>query len=225
MTMVAVINSSSALRNIDVSFLVEAVQNQVIEFCKTWNLDPWAVTQFGSTVGLPTTDVYVFEYMDKLDVDGALAYHSVDADGRPYGRMLPPSDPLDATDLSHEVLEALGDPTCDRWMKRPDGTEVAVEVCDPVQGDEYAVSATVLGEARQIKLSNYVWPAFFDAASSGPFDRQGTVRAPFGMSAGGYEAVIDPSGLEHDVYARLGAPVAAKLRDPLGRLSRRLRAA
>ena len=224
MTEIAVLNSSSKLAPGDVPFLAEACRIQLLEFCAAWNLDPWAVAPYASAADLPASDVFIFEYVDKLDVDGALAYHSVDALGRPYGRMLPPSDPLDATDLSHEILETMGDPTADRWVKRPDGSEVAVEVCDPVQGDAYEVAATVLGETRKIKVSNYVLPPFFDPAGVAPFDRLGNVRAPFGMSPGGYEAVLDMSGNEHDVFAyAVGTVPAHKLRDPGSRLMRRLR--
>lgn len=224
---IAVLNSSSKLENVDVCFLVEAVAAQLVEFCKAWSLDPWAVGFYQNAVDLPASDVFIFSYVDQLDVDGALAYHSVDALGRPYGRMLPPPDPLDATDLSHEVLETRGDEDCDRWMKMPNGSEVAVEVCDPVQGDSYPVAATVLGETRQVRLSNYVLPPFFDASSTGPFDRLGRLTAPFAMSVGGYEAVLDASGAEHDVFAfaRLvgcSEDAAKKMHDPGSRLMRRL---
>jgi len=224
---VAVLNSSSKLAPGDFPFLVEACRLHLFEFCTAWQLDPWAVAPYASAAGLPASDIMIFEYVDKLDVDGALAYHSIDALGRPYGRMLPPSDPLDATDLSHEILETMGDPTADRWAKRPDGSEVAVEVCDPVQGDSYAVAATVLGETRQIKVSNFVLPPWFDATvNNGRFDRMGTVVSPFGMSTGGYEAVLDTSGNEHDVFARLAgnsAAAAHKMHDNGSRLMRRLR--
>ncbi len=227
MTQIAVINSSTKLATVDVTFLVEACAVQLFEFCERWRLDPWAIGSYASAAGLPADDIYIFEYVDQLDVDGALAYHSVDALGRPYGRMLPPGDKLDATDLSHEVLETIGDPTADRWVRMPNGSEIAVEVADPVQGDSYAQEATVLGETRQIKVSNYVLPAFFDANATGLFDRLGNVKAPFGMSAGGYEAVLDAGGNETDVFARVGSwgvnkAVSAKCRDPGSRLSRRL---
>lgn len=226
---VAVCNSSS-FDSVNITFLVEAVAYQAIEFAKAWGIDAVACEFYGSPANLArldAADLWICEYVDKLDVDGALAYHSVDALGRPYLRCLPPSDKFDATDLSHEVLETMGDPTADRWVKMPDGTELAVEVCDPVQGDSYMVTTTVLGEDRQIKLSNYVLPAFFDPSMKGPWDRIGTLSAAFGMSRGGYEAVISPDGNEHDIYARLAgaaAQAAPKLHDTGSRLARRLRA-
>ncbi|HXU23050.1 MAG TPA: hypothetical protein VN697_03360 [Tepidiformaceae bacterium] len=226
MTQIAVLNGSSKLANIDVTFLVEACAQQLYEFCQRWNLDPWAIGFYASTAGLPADDIYIFVYVDQLDVDGALAYHSVDALGRPYGRMLPPDDKLDATDLSHEILETRGDPTCDRWFRMPDGVEIAVEVADPVQADAYAQEATVLGETRKIKVSNYVLPAFFEASNaSGPYDRLGNLRAPFQIAPGGYAAELDATGNEHDVFARriLGDVPPHKLMDVGGRLLRRLR--
>jgi hypothetical protein len=223
---IAVLNRSTRLSNNDVCFLVQACAEQLVEFCAAWGLDPWAVGFYATAIGLPADDIYVFEYVDKLDVEGAEAYHSVDALGRPYGRMLPPSDKLDATDLSHEILETMGDPTADRWVKMPSGSELAVEVCDPCQGDSYSVPVEVLNETRQIKLSNYVLGSFFDPQGKAPYDRMGTISAPFGMSPGWYEAILDPSGNEHDVFARLAgdrASAAAKLHDPGSRILRRLR--
>lgn len=227
MTTIAVINSSAKLAADAFPFLVEACRLQLLEFCAAWSLDPWAVAPYESAATLPASDVFIFEYVDELDVDGALAFHGIDALGRPYGRMLPPSDPLDATDLSHEILETRGDETCDKWARMPDGTDVAVEVCDPCQGDstDYTVAAEVLGETRQIRVSDFVLPPFFDPAGVAPFDRQEAIKAPFGMATGGYEAQISPSGNETDVFARLAgwAPVM-KMRDPGGRLMCRLRA-
>jgi len=237
-TQICVLNSSSKLANVDVNFLVEACAVQLSEFCEAWGLDKWAIGFYNSAAGLPADDIFLFEYVDTLDVDGALAYHSVDALGRPYGRMLPPTDKLDATDLSHEILETRGDVDCDRWVKMPNGSEIAVEVCDPVQGDSYVQEGTVLGETRQIRVSNYVLGSFFDPQGVAPFDRLGNVKAPFGMSVngGGYEAILDPSGNEHDVFGRLavasmpGKPAgyghlyaAPKMFDPGSRLMRRLR--
>ena len=230
MTQIAVLNSSTKLVDSDFPFLVEACRLQLLEFCAAWGLDPWAVAPYQGAAGLPADDVFIFEYVDALDVDGALAYHSVDALGRPYGRMLPPSDSLDATDLSHEILETRGDVDCDRWVKMPNGSEIAVEVCDPVQGDSYLQPAEVLGETRQIKVSNYVLGSFFDPEGAAPYDRLGNVKAPFGMSPGGYEALIDPSGNETNVFARLAAAsyvgvatAARKMHDTGSRFMRRLR--
>jgi hypothetical protein len=231
---VAVINSSS-LKTADAAFLVQACAEQALEFATAWGIDPISVALYESTVGLPADDVWVCEYVDKLDVDGAEAYHSVDDAGRPYLRCLPPSSPLDATDLSHEILETMGDPTADRWVKMPDGSEIAVEVCDPVQAESYIRDTTVLGETRSVKVSSFVLPGFFDASSPGPYDRLGSVKAPFGMSSGGYEAVLDATGNETNVFARIRySPgkytnsesrwaAGRKLADPSSRLLRRLR--
>lgn len=218
------VNSSSSLSNNDVCFLVEGVAYQIIECARIWGIDPVACSVYASVAQLPADDLWICEYVDKLDVPDAIAFHSTDALGRPYLRCLPPSDRLDATDLSHEALETLCDSTADRWVRMPNGTELAVEICDPCQGDRYQVQVTVLGETRSIWLSNFVLGSFFDPQGKAPFDRMGTIQAPFGLSPGGYEAVIDATGNEHDVFARLvGNAPAGKLRDPGSRLVRRLR--
>lgn len=222
---IAVTNSSTTLSNVDCCFLVQACAEQLVEFCRSWGLDPIAVSFYSNTVMLPVDDVYLFEYVDKLDVPDAIAYHSVDALGRPYGRMLPPSNRLDATDLSHEIIETAGDPGADRWSKRPDGSEEAVECADPVQGTSYSVPVEVLGETRQIILSDYVLGSYFDPEGKAPYDRQGVLTGPFSIAPGGYAVIIDAgTGTEHSVFGRLlGTAPAGKLRDPGSRLVRRLR--
>lgn len=220
----AVLNRSTKLTNAQVCYLVEAVAQQVVDFCARWNLPPPAVAFYATDIGLPASDIVVCTYVDQLDVDGAIAYHSVDAAGRPVCFMLPPADPLDATPLSHEILEAIGDATCDRWEKKPDGSEIAVEVADPVQGDSYTIDTHVITPepVLAIKVSNFVLPSYFDPNGQPPFDAMGVLSAPFGIAPGGYAVVIAPTGNEHDVFGDRAA-AAKKWLDRGSRLARRLR--
>jgi hypothetical protein len=223
----AVLNSSKTLSNVDVEFMVAACQAQAVEFCQAIGLDPPAAALYSALDALPGGDIYVVDIVDDLDEPGALGYHA-DAGDRPYIRVLA-QGPATSITLSHEFLELLGDPTCDRWAKRGDGTEVAVEVCDPVEGDSYPVLAEVAGEGRTVEVSNYVLGAWFDPAGSAPFDRLGRLRAPFTMTPGGYMVVLGRDGNESEVFAHVQARIggidaaAAKRRNPGSRLNRRLK--
>lgn len=220
----AVINKSSKLTNAQVCYLVEAVAQQVVDFCARWSLQPPAVAFYASDIGLPADDIVVCTYLDQLDVPDAIAYHTVDAAGRPVCYMLPPSDPLDATDLSHEILEAIGDPTADRWMKRPDGSEEAVEVADPVQGNSYTIDTHVITPTPvlAIKVSNFVLPSYFDPNGKAPFDAMGVLTEPFTVAPGGYAVVLSADGNETDVFGDRTA-ASKKWLDRGSRLARRLR--
>lgn len=202
---IAVVNSSK-LPTADLAFFVEACRLQLIECAAAWGLPPLAAALYADTASLPASDVYICEVVDDLDQPGALGYHS--DDGRPFLRIRAQGDATSIT-LSHEFLETLCDPTCDGWRARGDGTQVALEVCDPVEGDSYEQDATVLGETRQVRVSNYVLPAWF-AQSTDPamYDHLGRLTAPFSMDAGGYCVILDSTGNETETFARVAAGLA-----------------
>jgi len=197
----AVVNSSKHLADRDVEFMVAACQAQAVEFCRAWMLDPPAAALYRSLDGLPADDIYVVGIVDDLDEPGALGYHA-DVGDRPCIRVLA-QGPQTSVTLSHEFLELLFDPTCDRWVPKGDGTEIAAEVCDPVEGDSYPVLAEVAGEGRTVELSDYVLPPYFDRTQQGPTSRTGLPLEPFGIRAGGYQVVLGRDGKETDVFARL----------------------
>lgn len=223
----AVVNSSKTLGDVDVEFAVAACQAQAVEFCAAYGLDPPAAALYNDVSKLPADDVYICVITDDLNEPGALGYHS--DDGHPFIRVLA-QGPQTSITLSHEFLELLGDPTCDRWAKRPDGSEVAVEVADPCEGDSYPVVAEVAGEGRTVEVSNYVLGSWFDPNGQAPFDRLGRLTAPFTMTPGGYMVVLGSDGNESEVFARVehGGQAGVwnaglKLAKANGRLLRRLR--
>ena len=221
---IAVVNSSKSLADADVAFMVEACAAQLLECAAAWGVPPLAAAFYHDVATLPASEVYVCEIVDDLDQPGALGYHSDDL--RPFIRVLAQGAATSVT-LSHEFLETLCDPTCDQWKARGDGTQVALEVCDPVEGDSYSRTAMVLGETRSVNLSNYVLPVWFSLTGARVFDVMGKVTAPFQMSPGGYMVVLDAQGNEQDVFARYGglagaATAGKRLATRNSRLLRRL---
>lgn len=113
----------------------------------------------------------------------ALGYHAVLPPGRPVIEVFPFLDandgyPWSAT-VSHEVLEALVDPTLSLWAPDASGVAWAVEICDPVEQDVYWIDG--------FAVSNFVLPGYYLASSRvGPLDVMGRVQQPFEIRSGGY---------------------------------------
>jgi hypothetical protein len=73
--------------------------------------------------------------------------------------------------ISHELCEIAGDPGCNRWADRGDGTEVAVEECDPVESQSYDVGAAAdPPHTSGVHVSNFVLRAFWQPDAQGPYD-------------------------------------------------------
>lgn len=209
--------------------MVAACDAQVMECAAAWNIDPTPVVFYAHAANLPRSNCRIMDIVDDLDEPGALGYHTDDA-GVIYGRVLAQDPDATSVTLSHECLEELCDPTADKWVKMPDGRDVALEVGDPVEGDSYEFQATVARETRPIRLSNYALPAWFGAAPNGPFDRLQLLTAPFTMTAGGYMVVRDATGDVENVFAKTrrvgrvhgGEGAAATLAQKLGKTGSRL---
>lgn len=128
--------------------------------------------------------IYLF---DDADTAGALGYHDLTPSGQPYAKIFA-RDCLDnntaiSSCLSHEVLELLGDPTCDAWALAPDGFEYALELCDAVQDSTYEIDG--------VAVSNFVLPDFFNQGGA-PYDYRGELSKPFQTGRGGYQIRRDP---------------------------------
>lgn len=228
---IAIVNKSKRIPDDVVAFAAVACDQQVIECATAWGISPTPVAFYAREQGLPARDVRIMALVDDIEMEGALGFHD-DALGVIYGRVLVQGSHDDTTvTLSHECLEELVDPTCDRWMPMPDGRSVALEVCDPVEADTYEVEVEVIGEKRLVRLSNYVLPRWFDPAERGGFDRMGVLGRPFAMTEGGYLIVRDQRGNESNIFAkprlRLHGPMsklaaATKLTNSETRLARRL---
>jgi hypothetical protein len=134
-------------------------------------------------------------------VQGALGYHSVNHRHKPYGFIY-----LDickrygeswSCTLSHEVLELLGDPNATMTVTgpKPPGARTTrpsvyydLEVCDPTQGDSYAING--------VTVSNFVTRAYFGmpGGASGATNFLKLDLASFGVRPGGYFQYEDEHG-------------------------------
>lgn len=77
--------------------------------------------------------------------------------------------------LSHELIEADVDPTLTNYAYG-----LLAEPCDPVSDAGYWV------DKKQVLLSDFVWPSWFNPEGGFPYDYQGLLHAPRTTTAGGF---------------------------------------
>jgi hypothetical protein len=222
------------------AFWCAAIDAQAAEFATSWGVEYTPVVFYSTDVlskladaalSAFTADSRLLTIQPTLDVNGALGYHD-DIGGVIFARVMWQGDATSVT-ISHEVLEEMGDPTCDQYRPMGNGKSTALEACDAVEGDEYTVAGVIGSDSIPVQVSNYLQPTWFGIQQDGnqEFDRMGKLSEPFTMTSGGYMVVMDASGSESQVFARVQtagpaahANLAAKLAgDQKGRLLRRLR--
>lgn len=208
--------------------MCKAVDAQAQEFAEAWGVPYTPVLFFSNDVLLKldgdelaafVADCRLLTIQPSLDVSGALGYHD-DVAGVIFARVLDQGDATSVT-LSHEVLEEMGDPTCEDYADMGHGLAQAREACDRVEGDTYNVET----DGAFVPLSNYLLPSAFAVNSARPWDRLGKLHAWDGMTPGGYMIRRDATGDVTDVFAATPAgaeAVEAKLANPLSRAARRL---
>jgi hypothetical protein len=154
-------------------------------------------------------DLCVVQIVESLpDAPEDLAYHTVDALGRPLCLISYAACRAEgATDagpggvveaIAHEILESRADPTCLHSVPLPSGGRTPLEVCDWVQGSGYTEQGV-----PGIYVANFVTPRFFNFAITGAFDgRLGdpAVTAAFQETPGGYHEVEAPDGTVSQVF-------------------------
>lgn len=139
----------------------------------------------------PPAGARVVTVMDTLDDAQALGYHTEDAGSKIWGvvgtkaalaqgaKALTGAYAISSI-VSHEVIELFGDARINLWADNGRGTQIAYELCDPVENDFYIIDG--------VAVSSFVYPAWFDhlAAKSERFDYLGHLSRPFTMTHGGY---------------------------------------
>lgn len=206
-TRIGITNHSTVVSDAEYHRMVTAVAYQVEHHvAPSWRIVPPMV---GTSVGAGVCEVRI---VDRCDAPGAIAYHT-DRVGVPYGlvgaKTAMDDDTTVSGALSHEVLEIIGDAAVNTWAEAESGFCYALELCDPVQGQEY--------EIDHVSVSNFVLPEYFDpfAPSGAKVDYLGTLSYPFQIAPTGYAVVRDPHGKLHNVFG------AACRKQPSERMKRR----
>lgn len=208
-----IVNASTLLRDEEVEACVLPLQEQVdLDLLPRWQaagVHPVRIT-FRRMNDIPHIPPGVWSvFMNRNSREpGALAWHT--EEGRlVYGRVFV-GDCLAMglswqTTLSHEVLEAVVNPSATRIWRMPDGRYASLEVCDAVEADEQHY------ERHGVWLSNFVYPEYFSTRKVDKYDHMGKLSGPCPhLTEGGYMSLSkrhDPSTWEN-IYAerKTGAP-------------------
>ena len=182
------------------------------------NLVNVALEYCTETGAVPSDPTYaVVQVVASLpDAPGDIAYHTLDASGRPLcliswaavqtegGTLTGPNGLVSA--ISHEILESRVDPLCAWTVKQytgelnPDGVDEPIEVCDRVQGSDYEEPC-----APGIFVANAVGPRFWIAGQVGLLDIRSdvttaAVTSAFEQLPGGYHEAIAANGAVTQVF-------------------------
>lgn len=156
----------------------------------------------------------VFAVLPALpDAPGAVAYHAADGSGLPVAYdAITLSDTLTGAGnslsvaISHEILEAAGDPGANLWADDGSGNEFAFERCDAVESNTYAIDLTYVS-VGPVYVSDFLLDSFFVAHGEAPYNymslySEGSPAGrPFATASGGYQVTRSAGQGEHQVTA------------------------
>lgn len=212
-----------------VQLIAQALSSQLrYHAAPAWAALPWSCSYYADPKLVPST-AYRLWLLDDPDAAGALGYHDQDPSGAPYGKVftkpildsggdvLRLANSISVT-ASHEALEIFGDPQANYWAEMPDGRLIALELCDPVEGDAYDVSVG----GHPVAVSNFVFPEYFDwSPQSQRFDKLRRLSSPFTMTNGGYQILKDGGAVKNVFGASYASWKLAGKSHPAARTAKR----
>lgn len=191
----------------EVAWHAAALDKQIREHAAPlWDKDPFAVAFYGHAERLPTDQAAILGYVNDDGDAAAAGYHTVAA-GIIYGLVDLSQSSVASLTGSHEALEIFLDPDLRNTVAGPGARRYYVELCDPVQAQSYEIEVELFGEKRQITVSDFVLPRWFDLPSTRPSDMRTTYLGqnlkPFELASGGYQIVEEPDGSISHLGARV----------------------
>jgi len=185
------VNKSTYDTTLYLDKITAAVNAQIQDYAQILGRGTWDLVDKVNASGWK---IYLFDNSDQAN---ALGYHSVTPTGASYARVfvkpvldnggswLNGSLSVSAV-VSHEAIELLGDPGINIWIDDLNGKLWARELCDAVESDSYVIQG--------VSVSNFLYPSYFNAFGKAPFDRLGTLSAPFTLAKGGYAVQMSSAG-------------------------------
>lgn len=174
---IAIINKTTKVSDATIQATANAVASQVHnEYKARWGND--ATFVFVGRNHTPPSGAWNV-YVDDRKGD----YHTVLSKGNlpvAYCHVSGVSQDYWTNTVSHEVMEMRTDPYVNTTYKHPDGSTGYVEVCDACEENSqgYRISGVL--------MSDFVYPSWFKASGTSPYDQTRLITAPFQVLAGGY---------------------------------------
>jgi hypothetical protein len=222
---IVIVNRCTVLSDKAAAAPIPALQAQVTE---DW-LPHWpgrgATLHFvGLREAVPAGTAFI-DLLDTTDVPGAGGYH--DLSGKvPYGKVFV-ADAMQygeawTVDLSHELLEMLGDPDVNTILPIPHTSwHCYREVCDAVEADQYGYTKP---RWPDVLLSDFCYPAYFKGGP-GPYDAMRHLSGPAPrLLSGGYLGIELPDGQWTQIVKRRADGMLSRRAQRIGRTARRLAA-
>jgi hypothetical protein len=194
---VAVVNASTVVQDADVQDAVAALQIQVSrDFVRIWGRDA-QISFLPQNTPIPA-GTWQLLIADNSDQAGALGYHELTVNGDPLGKVFAKDDIANGNSwtvtASHELLEMLADPWANASVENdnPDGSFrfYALEVCDACEDDQFGYQITI-PNGKNILVSDFVLPSWFQPLDSAPYDFQNKINAAFALLQNGYIGYLD----------------------------------
>ena len=185
MSGIVLIDRSDDVGTLPVVNVAQAIDVEMRALCKAWGWDYWRVYHGNvATVDDHHSMVIVDESSKHPDW---IAWHNWNLLDGPNATVVSRRGHWTVA-ASHEAWEMRGNPNVNKWAPMPfmSGTECAFELSDAVQGDAFNVQTTAFGQTLNVKLQNYILPAWFDESAQGPYDRMGLCKRPGEIRPGGY---------------------------------------
>lgn len=184
MPTIAIVNQSSVMTDAELQAVARALDVQVArDFSPQWRT---AAVVFKPAAEVQPAD-WVCSVKDTTDQPGALGYHDVSGGDVPrmyvFAATCRQNGVNPSTTISHEVLEALGDPLIELCAQQDARTLYAFEACDAVEQSSYPIDDPQTGQA--VEVSNFVLPAWFQPGNPGPWDHLGKLTSAGDLLPGG----------------------------------------
>lgn len=190
MVNISVINHSTIDLGISLNNLCRIGMDYLALMAESWpgveaNLIPTAVI-------LPNTHALII--MDNPDQNSlTLGYSDQTPDGYPLAKCFAKAEMVEGVPLTvtftHELGELRVDPNNSKSAVNTDGVVHAMEVCDPVEDDQFLHNG--------VPVSNFVFPSWYESfhkTGAVKFDYMGLLSRPFSISPGGFTTVRSGDG-------------------------------
>lgn len=197
---IALTNESAVVSDAELDVIARAVYHQCrYHFSPAWGHNVPSIVAIPKGSGWPPGDIVV-HVKDTSDQPGALGYHDDTSvvEGFVFAKTDQQYGALLSVTISHEILELLADPDCQRGEQHPSsGYWYALEVGDPVEADADGYAVTIkdaAGASHTVTVSNFILPSWYKPNAPGPYDHQGQLSKPYEVRSGGYVSIWKGTG-------------------------------
>jgi hypothetical protein len=194
---IAVQDHSSKMNEMDVAFQVEACRLQLKEhIAPAWDAEPPGMSWLGKSAKLKPDEAALLSFVDSDGNADSAGYHA-QLGTLVYGLVDVNQSGDPGVTLSHEAGEMYANARLERVIWGPNDWRYYVELMDPTQDQTYTIKVTLFGMTRYVKVSDFVYPAWFGLKNPNGTTKTTHMNQPlkaFEVAPGGYQIVLAKNG-------------------------------